>query len=454
MSRRVAGLLGLGALVAAALIALGIVVAGGDDRGPAGWGSPKAAPVPRAGNASTAVTGDGTVLAAWTEERRGMTAVMFAERPPGGDWSAAVAIQEHQPFGVRGPSLAVDAAGNAVVTFGLRARQDEVLMAAYRPAKGAWEPPQALAPATRGFYDGAAAVTDGVVAVTWSRPFVARDRLAGTTRPAGAAWIDGVPIGPVSDGHRQQRVAVMPGGGVVVATVGDGRTSRLEVYTRPAGGTWTRLPRPSGPGGLDLDVAVAGDRSGRPVIAWTRIAAAGRTQLWTSGFEGGAWTTPRRLDRAPGSTWFGPLTATTTRDGVVVAWTRWQREWTTVQVRAASAGGPARTLDAFAIPDIRGEARGRVAPGPPPTRVLLGTGGDPVAMWDRLVARDPTFASELVVSRARAGAWGSPERVTEEPVTGWPLAVGAAGDGSVATWAQYLSPEGGGIRVVAAERSG
>lgn len=454
MSRRTAGLLGLGALAAAAVIALVVLAGSGADARQEGWGAAEAAPVRRAGNASTVVTGDGTVLAAWTEVRRGLASLMFSQRPAGGDWSAPVAIQDPQPFGVRGPSLTADAAGNAVVTYGLWARQEEVLMAAYRPAGGAWEAPQALAPAARGLYDGAAAVTDGVVAVTWTRPFVTTGPLTGTVRPAGTGWVDGVPIGPASGENRQQRLAVMPGGGVVLAAAGYGRASRLAVFERPPGGAWTRLPRPSAAGGPDLDVAVAGDRSGRPVIAWTRVTGDGGTALWTSTFEGGAWTAARRLDRAPGSSWFGALTAATTRDGVVIGWTRWRREWTSVQVRAAAAGGPARTLDEFAIPDIRGEAGGTVAPGPPPTRVLLGAGGDPVAMWDRLVTRDPTFASEMVVSRSRGGTWGPPEAVREEPVAGWPLAVGAAGDGLVATWAQYVSPEGGGIRVLAAERPG
>jgi hypothetical protein len=452
VSRRAPVLLGAGAVVAAIAVALTLVVRA-TNAGSEGWGVPVPAPAARASGASTAVTADGTVLAAWTERRRGLTSVVASERPAGGKWSVPVAIQEPQPFGVRGPSLAIDEAGTAVVTFGLWSRGQEVLMAAYRPAGGNWETPQALAPVAGGFYDAAAAVGDGVTVVTWAQPFVTTGRLAATIRGTGTAWTDGVPIGPTQREHRQQRLAVTPGGGVVVATAGY-RASRLAVLVRPPRGTWIRLPHPPAPGGPDLDVAVAGDRSGRPVIAWTRVTAGGGAALWTSTFEDGAWTTPRRLDQGPRSSWFGPLTAATTRDGVVVAWTRWQREWTRVVVRAAAADGPARTLDEFGIPDIRGPAGTTTSAGPPPTRVVLGAGDDPVAMWDRLVQRDPAPASELVVVRARGESWETPEPVHDEPVSGWPLAVGATGDGTVATWAEYASPDRGGLRVVAAERPG
>ena len=77
----------------------------------------------------------------------------------------------------------------------------------------------------------------------------------------------------------------------------------------------------------------------------------------------------------------------------------------------------------------------------------------------RLFRRHRGACVEAVAQRsfrivtAGSGAEGL-KLLREEPVAGWPLAVGAAGDGLVATWAQYVSPEGGGIRVLAAERPG
>ena len=109
------------------------------------------------------------------------------------------------------------------------------------------------------------------------------------------------------------------------------------------------------------------------------------------------------------------------------------------------AAAPPALLDAFDVPDIRAGVQVST-PGPPPTSVTVSQGGDPVVLWDRLVGRSPAFQSRLEVSRAAGdGSWTAPESVQERAIDGWPLAVGAAGDGVVAAWAQYVSPATGGL---------
>ena len=460
MSRRRAGILGLAALAVAATAVVVVLLATGDGDGSQGWGPPAPAPFAQAGNAAAGVAGDGTVVVAWSERRRGRSSVMASERPPGGEWSDPVAIQPPQEWDVRGPSIAVGARGDAVVTFAFRARQDEVLLAAYRPAGEEWEEPQALAPARRGLYDAEAAPLDGGgVVVAWSQPFGTRGVLAASTRPAGSPWTDGVNVRPPGAPTGDPRLAVAPDGRVYLATVAFTSLGRpaLRVFERRPGGGWTWLPVPGGaaPGRRDADVTIAADGAGEPVLAWTSIGAGGVTTLWTSRRDAGTWTAPRRLDRAPDPSFFGRLTAGRAGDGAAVAWTRWERMWERASVRTATADGPAVTVDAFDVPDIRGGNPG-TSPGPPPGRVLLAGGDRPVLAWDRLVTREPAFSTRMFVSAAGAGGWGAPEAVATEPSSGgWPLAAGRTEDeGLVAAWARYARPGGPGLQVLAAERPG
>jgi hypothetical protein len=84
----------------------------------------------------------------------------------------------------------------------------------------------------------------------------------------------------------------------------------------------------------------------------------------------------------------------------------------------------------------------------------VGAGGDPVVMWDRLVARNPIRRSVLELSRMDAGAWTPPEPVTPDANSGYPLAVSGEPSGLVAAWAQYPAPGAPGARVLAAKRIG
>jgi hypothetical protein len=436
------------AAVAVAVVAVVAVLLARGDGGREGWQAPAPLPAPATARA-TAAAGDGTVLAVWTEERRGRTAVRASQLEPGGAWSPPATIQAPQTWQASHPTLAVGPRGDAVAVWSWTARSRSVLMASRRPAGGAWEPPQALAPAVHGTYSPAVAVDgDGAVAVAFGHD---EGPMAATVRRPDAAWADPAALPPGAGGAPQ--VAIAPDGRAFVATAG-APDVRL-VTLGPGEDRWRTVTLPeTGPTGAGFAAAaLAIDARGDAVLAWTRPRR-GTTTLWTATLSDDRWTPPRALDTATDGQGISALTAAPTARGVVVAWSRWRTPWTRVVVRAATGDGPARTVAGFTIPDARG-GPGRPTPGPPPGWVLAGAGGDPVVMWDRLVARDPARRSALEVARMDgAGGWTTPERVTDAPVAGYPLAIGHRGDGLVAAWAQYPAPGAPGARVLASERFG
>lgn len=445
----VAGVAGLGVAVAIAATAL---LMGQDDPAPEGWSPPAAASSLLSEGGDTAIAGDGTVLAAWTEERLGESAVMFSERPPGGDWSAPTAIQPPQRWPVTGPAIAADDHGGAVVTFGLRSRQASLVLGSVRPRGGAWEAPRALTRVVQGPFEAAAPAIDAtgglVLAWTASGPGV-----LASLRPPGEPWRDpdrvGRSTGPLPS---PPEAAIAPDGTAVVATAG-------RVVIRPPGGTWSALPPLPGRGPLDAAFAatpVVVDASGRPTVVWTRPEGARAETLVWSRFAGGVWEVPRVLDRAARGRPLTAVRAVRSGAGVAVAWARWATPCARVAVRAAlptATGAPGRpaTLDAFATPDPCGRSTGPVSP---PAEIRMAGGDRPVALWTRRVDLE-LGRSDLVVSAVGAGgAWSRPERVTPAPVTGWPLSVGRDGEHPVASWAEYRTTGEGGTRLLASERLG
>ena len=436
-------------IVAAGFAAILAAACGGGSRH--GWQPPVAAPAPP-GARATAVAAGGTVLAVWTEERHGRTAVRSSSFEPNGAWSDPTTIQPPQTWDASYPTVAVGPRGDAVAVWSWYAKGRSVLMASRRPVGGMWEAPQALGPSVRGIYSpGAGIGVDGRVALAFSGVHGSANAVAGTVRGADAAWVDPVRL-PTGVGG-SPRVALAPDGRVYVATAG---FAGARLTTRgPDEERWRPVPLPAtgtAQAGA-ADVALATDDRGSAVIAWTEPGPRLAT-LWTATLGARGWSAPRVLDRAPMRMGFASLTAAPTSRGVVVAWSRWSTRWTRAVVRAATPDGPIRTISAFAIPDAR-RGPGRATPGPPPGWVVVGAGGDPVVMWDRLVARNPIRRSVLELSRMDdGGSWTPPEPVTPDAISGYPLAVGGEPSGLVATWAQYPAPGAPGARVLAAKRIG
>lgn len=461
MSRRKA-LIPVAAAVLVIASVLGVLAVRGGD-GPRGWSAPEAvAGNQLTGEAVSAIAGDGTAVAVWTERVKDQWALMGSDRPLGGDWSAPTPIVGPQHWRVTGLVIAVDERGDAAVSFAYWGRGHAVLLGSYRAARGRWEAAQALAPTTSGFFQPSVALdAKGNATVAWVAGFGMGAPIFASGHSA-AGWSDPVFVTRSSSFAAAPALSVGENGRTFVAmpaaSGAPGRTHpRLAVFERGAAGAWSRLPDPAAITDGGLGPAIAVDSSGMPTVAWAQNESRG-SSLMMRRWTGVNWGPPTVLDRGPRAG-FGSLEARASGAGVVLAWARWQTRWTRVSVRAAltdgsGATGGSHALDSFTIPDIRGGAT-HTSPGPSPTRVLLAGSGHPIVLWDRLVTRTPTFAGELFSSAldAPANRWEPASRITPGPLEGgWPLAIQAGGRGKVATWARLMNPNGGPIEVYASER--
>jgi len=186
------------------------------------------------------IAGDGTALVLVSRQRFGHPQVLRSlEWAPDGTWSepSLVTREGYQP------TLAVDAAGNAVVTF---SPDFERVVAVDRPAGGDWQPPQALSPAGVDLSDHALALSaTGEAVVALGR---VNGRVDVVRRPAGGAW--SAPERVVARGTTVYDVVV------ALDAAGDtflgwGGYSLLGAY-RPAGGSWSAPDTLSPDAGVDV----------------------------------------------------------------------------------------------------------------------------------------------------------------------------------------------------------
>jgi hypothetical protein len=444
----------LRAVAVPALAAVAVALAGCGGSEPAGWGPPEPIPSTRAGQMSAAFAGDGRALAVWTEQQRGEQRLMFAERPPGSGWKAAEPIIENRRWSIIAPRLAVDAHGDAAVTFSLFARQSRALVGSYRPAGGTWEKPQALAPIARNLGEPVLGIGErGQVVVAWPEYGPGRG-LGVSRRDAGGGWNDpgrvslGMTLVEADPAFAQDDRAY-----ILAEDFGLGGTSRPKVLVSGTAG-WTTLPGLPEAAGRQLQGVLALDADGRPTVVAFRPGqrpGAGALVVTRLGADG-RWSPSQVLDRARGS-WFGTVRATSTDEGVLVAWTRWTAPRTGVSVRAALVEdgrpvAPSAEVDSFDVPGAKAPAtRG------PVTGLRLSAGGRPALLWDRATAPGGRHEARLMAARFEGGAWTTPEAITDGPLAALPAAIHADDERTVALWREPASPLGGPAAIVASERA-
>ena len=440
------------ATAVAALAVLALAACGGSDGD--GWRAPDPVPGTRPGQGSVAFAGDGRALAVWVEAKRGEARLMFAERPPGGGWTGAVPIQTSGRWSIIGPQLAVNARGDAALTFSLSARQSRVLMGSHRSAGGGWEEPQTLAPVGRNLGEPVVGIGErGQVVVAW--PELGVDAGVGVSRrDAAGGWSDPqrIPVGP---NFIEAAPALAPDGrAYLLAEAFDARGIRQPRVLASEGRGWAALPRLPGGAGRQVQGALALDGEGRPTVVAFRPGRRGGTGTFvaTRLEADGRWSRPQVLDRADGS-WFGRVEMATTDEGILVAWTRWSESRQRVSVRAAliEDGHPvaaAAEVDAFDVPGARAPATRR-----PETDLRLAAGGRPTLLWDRQTEPRPRREALLMASRYADGAWTAPEPVTDGPLAALPGAIHADERRTVAVWRELPSRTGGPAEIVAAERA-
>jgi len=194
-----------------------------------------------ASSPAVAVRPDGTFVAVWAARRSADAVVEASLRAPGGAWSAPVVISAPSLPSVGGVQVAVDAAGSALVVWGqTTAPSAPSVAAAGLPVGGAWSAPVTLAtPTGTAIRQVSLAVNAaGAAVVGWTR--TAGDIYADViTRPAGGTFGAPTTLGmgalrPLQDQLHQLLVSIDPAGRAAAAF----DTVRTSVTAQRADGTW------------------------------------------------------------------------------------------------------------------------------------------------------------------------------------------------------------------------
>jgi hypothetical protein len=141
-----------------------------------------------ADDAQVAFDSAGNGLAVWSRFNGSAYVVQAAERPAGGTWAAPQNLSV-DPGGARGPQLAFDQAGNALVVWDAAGAGLNIVQALDRPAGGTWREPRDLSVFGQAAYHPEVAVDSaGNALVLWYRSNGSNSIVQAAARPAAGTW--------------------------------------------------------------------------------------------------------------------------------------------------------------------------------------------------------------------------------------------------------------------------
>jgi hypothetical protein len=243
---------------------------------------------PAKGSASfplLAVDDHGDAVAVWNQQ---VLQVQAAVRLKGGTWSGPIGLSASGQE-IRDRDVAMDAAGEAVVTWDRYNGTNEVVQSATMSPNGSWGKAEDLSDGTYGAYEPNVAVDAvGEAIVTWERSSITEGIVEGTTRTPGSAWSKPTALTPVDQSSGDASIAISAGG-LAVLTWQDQPAPLVKATpyaaTRPKGGTWSApvgLAPKARPGNYPL---AATDSYGDAVAVWEAYGA-GTDEIEAAGFDG------------------------------------------------------------------------------------------------------------------------------------------------------------------------
>jgi hypothetical protein len=367
------------------------------------------------------VTPGGRAAIAWRRFSAGKYQIQIVTRPPGGSFSApetvAEVASEALPAGTR---VAIDEAGDLAVAWSQRDPSSELtpdpffVMAAVRPAGGAFSTPKRVSPPEPKHADAPLGEEPAQKQVRyeqevseWSKRRLAASSVQIAIDEAGEALV----VWSYQDGTIDNEGHLHP-------------FSLIQTSEQPAAGSFSPFATISPPGVKSDEPQVGFDASGRAVVVWRHAEEfEAQIEAATRPF-GGGFSSPQLLSATgTGIRSEIPRLAVTPAGGASVVWRRSTGFATTMQAIDIAADGslsavetlPLATADAPSYPELAGNRK-----------------GDLLAVWSGLSATESLVRASL---RGAGGTFAAPAAVSETSNEALQATVAIdEGDSGVAAW--------------------
>lgn len=283
----------------------------------------------------------GDAIAVWVQYDNSRNNVWANRYTPASGWGSPVMLTDVSAANAASsPSLGVDGAGNAVVTWGqenaaVNSNHFDIYASRYTAATGSWSAPAMVSNGVNSAYGSKVAVnTAGAMALIWvqmeddgSTSNGPAD-VWGVTGSSTAGW--GAPVkvssvpGSQQEVYGQTAVAIDAAGDVLAAWVQANGFGLFDIWAShlSAGHQWeSPVTVSAGTVGECYGPDLAFDGSGNAMLVWEQQSAATSSQyVAASRFTAGAgWSTPVRISQDPGDT-FDQHVAVDASGNATVVW--------------------------------------------------------------------------------------------------------------------------------------
>jgi hypothetical protein len=327
----------------------------------------------------------GLTVAVWSQLVEGHDVVHAAVRPAGATWSAPVPLSDPEDDSIY-PKVALDAAGNAVVTSVQGETAAATLRSVTRSTDGSWSSVDDVSSTTDGIaqteYDLAISPS-GLAIAAWELydESAVRRVIQEATRPVGGPFEAADTISSSAVDTWDPRVAISSAGVATVAWREEPPPTGtvLKSRTREATGTWSAVQDLSEADGSNQRQRLVVDTAGTTTAVWTKALGPSIRLVYATRPAGGAWSAPADVT-PPGAGFADPDLAIDSGDRMIVVFVAFGSGGDDIAARTRAPGGAWSDFGGVSeIPD-GGSARN--------PKVAMDAAGQAVAAWEGVTDTD------------------------------------------------------------------
>jgi PKD domain len=293
-----------------------------------------------AGQQQVAFDQSGDATAVWQSAGGPNPVIMAAERPASGAFSAPQTLSDPSAYAMS-PDVAGDAQGDAVAVWLHSDGANMRVQAAYRPAGGSFGAPQTLSAAGYGAREPHVAINGaGEAVIVWSLASGLTEKVQASSAAPGGTFGEPTDLTPFTTAASVPQVALDSHGDAIAVWDGsDGANIRIEDALRPAGGSFG-APQLLSPAGYNADTPqVAFDSAGDALAVWRFDGSPASTIQGDYRPAGGEFAAPQTVSTPSPQPAQAPQAAFDGQGDGVVAWQQSDGAELRVDASVRSPGG-------------------------------------------------------------------------------------------------------------------